>query len=98
MDAFVPADNGRCVVAVKDTGYLQQSAALPAALRPMVTLMAARALETCRQQEQAAAAWTALGEQGDEGQRLLALRKQPAPAWSPAELKLVIQPLAEAAL
>lgn len=98
MDAFVPADNGRCVVAVKDTGYLQQSAALPAALRPMVTLMAARALETCRQQEKASAAWTALGEQGDEGQRLLALRKQPAPAWSPAELKLVLQPLAEAAL
>ncbi|SQJ19853.1 Uncharacterised protein [Serratia rubidaea] len=98
MDAFVPASNGRCVVAVKDTDYLQQSASLPAPLRPMVTLMSARALETCKQQEKAAAAWTALGRQGEEGQRLLALRNQPAPAWAPAELSLVIRPLTEGAL
>ncbi|MFI8416336.1 hypothetical protein ACQKDS_08245 [Serratia sp. NPDC078593] len=98
MDAFVPATNGRCVVALKDTTYLQQDAQVPTALQPMIMLMSARALATCQKKPEAEAAWATLKKQGDEGQRLAQLRDKPAPEWSAEELSNLIHPLAEAPL
>lgn len=97
MDAFVPASNGRCVVALKDLGYLQQNAAVPVELKPMMTLMSAHALTRCQREADAKAAWAALSQQGEEGKRLSELKGGSAPAWTPAELNAIIQPLAEVA-
>lgn len=98
MDAFVPATNGRCVVALKDLSYLQQSSAVPVELKPMMTLMSARALTSCKQDAQAKAAWAELAQLGEEGKRLAGLKSGSAPEWTPAELSSIIQPLAEVQL
>ncbi len=98
MDAFVPATNGRCVVALKDLGYLQQNPAVPAELKPMMTLMSARALTSCQRDAEAKAAWASLAQQGEEGKRLAELKGGSAPEWTPAELGAIIQPLAEVTL
>lgn len=98
MDAFVPATNGRCVVALKDLGYLQHNPAVPADLQPMMTLMSARALTSCQREAEAKAAWAALAQQGEEGKRLSEQQGRTAPAWTPAELSAIIQPLAEVQL
>lgn len=98
MDAFVPASNGRCVVALKDLDYLQQNPAVPAELKPMLLLMSAHALTACQRQTEAKAAWAALGQLGTEGKRLSELKTAGAPEWTPAELSTIIQPLAGVAL
>jgi hypothetical protein len=98
MDAFVPTSNGRCVVALKDLTYLQQNTAVPAALKPMMTLMLAHALDGCQREADAKAAWTALAQQGEEGKRLSELKGRSAPEWTSAELSAIIQPLAEVTL
>ncbi|WP_411752224.1 hypothetical protein [Serratia sp. (in: enterobacteria)] len=95
MDAFVSASHGRCVVALKDLAYLQQSTAVPADLKPMTTLMLAHALGSCQRGGDAKAAWAALAQQGEEGKRLSELKGRSAPEWTPAELSAIIQPLAE---
>lgn len=95
MDAFVPTSNGRCVVALKDLGYLQQKAEVPTDLRPMMTLMSAHALTHCQRESDAKAAWSALVQQGEEGKRLSELPGRSAPEWTAAELSAIIQPLAE---
>lgn len=95
MDAFVPVSNGRCVVALKDLDYLQHNAEMPAELRPMMTLMSAYALNSCQRENEAKAAWAALSQLGDEGQRLAERQDYSAPEWTPAELNIIIQPLAE---
>lgn len=99
MDAFVPATHGRCVVALKDLDYLQQNPAVPADLKPMITLMSAHALASCQRVADAKAAWAAwaaLAQQGAEGKRLS--EHSTAPEWTPAELKAIIQPLSEVPL
>ncbi|UAN54982.1 hypothetical protein [Serratia sp. JSRIV004] len=96
MDAFVPASHGRCVVALKDLDYLQQNPAVPADLKPMITLMSAHALASCQRVADAKAAWAALAQQGAEGKRLS--EQSTAPEWTPAELSAIIQPLAEVPL
>ncbi|WP_447870608.1 hypothetical protein [Serratia fonticola] len=96
MDAFVPASHGRCVVALKDLDYLQQNPAVPADLKPMITLMSAHALASCQRVADAKAAWAALAQQGAEGKRLS--EQSTAPEWTPAELNAIIQPLTEVPL
>lgn len=98
MDAFVPASNGRCVVALKDLTYLQQNTAVPADLKPMMTLMSAHAMGNCQREAEAKVAWVALALQGEEGKRLSELKGRSAPEWTPAELRAIIQPLAEVTL
>ncbi|CAM4210414.1 hypothetical protein [Serratia silvae] len=98
MDAFVPTSNGRCVVALKDLTYLHQNTAVPAELKPMMTLMSAHALGSCHREADAKAAWAALAQQGEEGKRLSELKGRGAPEWTPAELSAIIQPLAEVTL
>jgi hypothetical protein len=95
MDAFVPTSHGRCVVALKDLAYLQQNMAVPAELKPMMTLMLAHALGSCQREADAKAAWAALAQQGEEGKGLSELKDRGAPEWTPAELSTIIQPLAE---
>ncbi|WP_058911401.1 hypothetical protein [Entomohabitans teleogrylli] len=95
MDAFVPQNTGRCVVALEDTAALQQARALPASLQPMVTLMRVRALAACGKTHEADAARQALAASGEEGERLAALGNQPVVGWSAAEMDNVILPLAE---
>lgn len=98
MDAFVPASHGRCVVALKDLTYLQQNAAVPAELKPMMILMSAHALGSCQRQGDAKAAWAALALLGEEGKRLSDLKGRSAPEWTSAELSTIIQPLTEVRL
>ncbi|ERK16522.1 hypothetical protein L580_0097 [Serratia fonticola AU-P3(3)] len=98
MDAFVPASHGRCVVALKDLTYLQQNAAVPAELKPMMILMSAHALGSCQRQGDAKAAWAALALLGEEGKRLSELKGRSAPEWTSAELSTIIQPLTEVRL
>lgn len=95
MDAFVPATNGRCVVAMKDLGYLQQNPEVPTTLKPMLTLMSAHAMTHCQREADAKAAWAELAQQGEEGKRLSELKGHSAPEWTPAELSAIIQPLAK---
>lgn len=96
MDSFVPATNGRCVVALKDLSFLQQNPAVPATLHPMLTLMSAHALASCQREADAKSAWAKLAQLGEEGKRLSELQGRTAPEWTPAELSAIIQPLAEA--
>ncbi|MEB7885483.1 hypothetical protein [Serratia fonticola] len=98
MDAFVPASHGRCVVALKDLTYLQQNAAVPAELKPMMILMSAHALGSCQRQGDAKTAWAALALLGEEGKRLSELKGRSAPEWTSAELSTIIQPLTEVRL
>ncbi|KEY57374.1 hypothetical protein [Serratia sp. DD3] len=95
MDAFVPASNGRCVVALQDLNFLQQNPAVPADLKPMILLMSANALTDCQRESDAKAALASLAQLGEEGKRLATLKGRAAPAWTPAELKNILQPLAE---
>lgn len=97
MDAFVPAANGRCVVALKDVDFLQQDAQVPAELKPLIMLMSARALTSCKRDAEAKSAWEALAKLGNTGKKLADVRGS-APEWTAAELTTVIQPLAEVAL
>ncbi|WP_431222432.1 hypothetical protein ACQ86O_19185 [Serratia sp. L9] len=94
----MPATNGRCVVALKDLNYLQQSPAVPVELKPMMTLMSARAMASCKHDAQAKEAWAELAQMGEEGKRLAGLQSGSAPEWTPAELSTIIQPLAEVQL
>lgn len=96
MDAFVPASHGRCVVALKDLDYLQQNPAVPADLKPMITLMSAHALASCQRVADAKAAWASLAQQGAEGKWLS--EHHTAPEWTSAELNAIIQPLTEVPL
>lgn len=47
MDAFVPARNGRCVVALKDIDFMTQNGRAPASLDTMISMMKARAQKSC---------------------------------------------------
>ncbi|MFZ1874346.1 MAG: hypothetical protein WAU54_16435 [Chania sp.] len=98
MDAFVPASNGRCVIALKDLSFLQQNPAVPADLKPMILLMSAHALTSCQRETDAKAAWASLAQLNNEGKRLSELKGRMAPEWTPAELNNILQPLAEVQL
>ncbi len=93
MDAFVPAKNGRCVVAMKDLASLTGHSAVPASLTPMLLLMQARAEQSCRQPEKARQAWQKLREMGPREAMLTAWRTGAAPAWSASEINDVLLPL-----
>ncbi len=93
MDAFVPASNGRCVVAIKDVNTLND--AVPASLKPMLTLMRARAAESCNDGDMAALAWKTLHEMDADGEALLENNAGTAPAWTSEEIDEVILPLME---
>lgn len=95
MDAFVPASNGRCVIALKDTAYLQTNAEVPVGLKPMILLMSARANTACQHPDVAEKEWASLAQSGEEGKRLSTLRNHPAPEWSESELTSVILPATE---
>ena len=95
MDSFVPASNGRCVIALKDTAYLQENTEVPASLKPMLYLMSARANTSCQHSEAADKQWVSLAQMGEEGKRLSALRTHPSPEWSESELTSVILPVTE---
>lgn len=96
MDAFVPASNGRCVIALKDIAYLQANTEVPVSLKPMLLLMSARANTECKHLDVAEKEWVSLSQLGEEGKQLSLLRNQPAPEWSESELTSVILPATEA--
>ncbi|MEQ5204691.1 hypothetical protein ABN228_19560 [Providencia rettgeri] len=95
MDSFVPASNGRCVIALKDTAYLQTNSEVTASLKPMILMMSARANTACQHSEVAEQEWASLAQLGEEGKRLSSLRDNPAPEWSENELNSVIMPATE---
>ncbi len=93
MDAFVPASNGRCVIAIKDTEFLLNNPDVDAELKPLITLMQGRAQVTCDQDTAAQTTWKQLEQQGDQDNPLLGMKKGPAPDWSAAELNAVMLPM-----
>ncbi|WP_127957626.1 hypothetical protein [Serratia microhaemolytica] len=95
MDAFVPPSHGRCVIALQDLHFLQQQPTVPTDLKPMMALMSANALTACQRATDAKIALATLVQLGAEGKRLSQLNSGVAPAWTPAELRHIIQPLAE---
>ncbi|WP_345828990.1 hypothetical protein AAGR22_18805 [Erwinia sp. HDF1-3R] len=95
MNAFVPAESGRCVVANKDLNALQ-SPLLPTSLTPMLTLMRARAAMNCNQPEKAAQAWNALRAMGAAGEPLYRIQSGAPPDWTSGEILDVLVPLLEA--
>ncbi|MFU9135411.1 hypothetical protein [Erwinia tasmaniensis] len=95
MNAFVPAESGRCVVANKDLNALQ-SPTLPISLTPMLTLMRARAAMSCNQPEKAAQAWNALRTMGAAGAPLYRIQSGTSPGWTSGEILDVLMPLLEA--
>jgi len=96
MDAFVPAENGRCVVANKDLNTLAEEPAVPASLQPMLTLMRARAEQSCAHPALAEKAWQSLRQMRNKETSLLQLQSGAAPAWRAEELNDVLLPLMEA--
>lgn len=92
MDAFVPADNGRCVVALADSQFLLHQPEVPTSLHPLLLLMRLKAQQACGHPTQSTQAQ--LIQQGEMGRYLQAyLRKPEAPDWLPVEIKQVLQPL-----
>ena len=87
-DAFLAAFEGRCVIALSDTGWLQQQTEIPVRLQPMITLMQLHAATTCHQPKQAAAARQALKQAGISADGS-------TPFITPAEIADVLQPLLE---
>ncbi|KAB8312514.1 hypothetical protein EH228_06895 [Erwinia endophytica] len=96
MDAFVPAENGRCVVANKDLDTLAEDPAVPASLQPMLTLMRARAEQSCAHPALAEKARQSLRQMGNQGTSLLPLLNGAAPSWRAEEINDVLLPLMEA--
>jgi hypothetical protein len=79
MDAFVPAGNGRCVVALKDIDYMTQSGKVPQSLDTMISMMKARSQKSCSVADHAAP------EQTKESDRAT------VPFLMPAEISAVLQ-------
>ncbi|WP_053115849.1 hypothetical protein [Winslowiella iniecta] len=87
-DAFLAAFEGRCVIALSDTGWLQQQAEVPLRLLPMISLMQLHAATTCHQPQQAAIARLALAQAGITADGR-------SPFITSAEIADVLQPLLE---
>ncbi|QBQ96452.1 hypothetical protein [Paraburkholderia pallida] len=82
VDAFSPPSNGRCVIALKDTAFLESDAEVPRELMPMIGVMRGRAQDACRK-------GSSLGGGNPEQASTVA----PAPPLTPAEIANVLEPI-----
>lgn len=93
VDAWLPAELGRCVVTLHDTELMaQHKDAFSAALRRTIPLMRYRALLNCNEQAQAGALLSEI-KKDDAASAQLSLNAQEAPAWSIDEITQVVIPL-----
>jgi hypothetical protein len=94
IDAYLPADIGRCVVALRDTDQLlnhQQS--FDASVRNHISFMRYRALYSCRQYEQASQLLARLKRQGVKSPGSQDPMFEMAPAWAMSEVNQILLPL-----
>ncbi len=93
VDAWLPADLGRCVVTLNDTDLMQkQPQDFSAAMQTTIAFMRYRALVSCKETAQAQALLNEMKTDGSAS-ALLALGAEEAPEWSMDEITQLVVPL-----
>lgn len=82
VDAFAPPSNGRCVIALKDTAFLEAQTDVPRDLMPMIAQMRARAQDACSK------SWALAGSNPEQ-----AAAVAPPPPLTPPEIADVLEPI-----
>ncbi|URQ62126.1 hypothetical protein LQ939_07670 [Pantoea alhagi] len=94
IDAFLPAASGRCVIALSDTQFIQQSSVtFESDILDNVKYMRYRALHSCGEVNQAAALLARL-KQARPHLKSLSLALNAAPEWDISEATQIVLPLA----
>lgn len=94
VDAFLPADLGRCVIALSDTQFiLTMPEKVDGDIRSYVRYMRYRALYNCRKYQQATALLAQI-KQANPHFALLALPMNATPEWNAREFTQIVLPLA----
>ncbi len=93
VDAWLPADLGRCVVTLNDTELMSQhKGEFSASLQTNIDFMRYRALLSCKEQAQASALLAQIKKDG-AASALLSLGADETPEWSMDEITQVVMPL-----
>lgn len=94
VDAYLPADIGRCVITLKDTDFLlENSQKFDDAILAQINYMRYRALLNCQQRAEATQLRTKMETENSYGKKLLHLAAGRSPDWEPNEINKVIIPL-----
>lgn len=94
IDAYLPAELGRCVVTLADTDKLLSSPTLlPADVKENVRYMRYRALFNCQKTEQAADLLTQLNQHTDPASPWPSARTPLTAEWDMNEVTRILQPL-----
>ncbi|MEN3801203.1 hypothetical protein ABDZ32_11530 [Aeromonas veronii] len=92
VDAYLAAESGRCVVALKDTKLLlKKNSAFSAELLHRINLMRYRALISCKQEQQAHQLLAQIKKQSHNVSNMQTVSS--APQWDVSEVTQVIMPL-----
>lgn len=94
IDAFLPAELGRCVIAMSDTDLLLKNKNnFDSIILAHIQYMHYRALLSCQRNEQAAAMLARMQVSGEHAKKLLSLNFEENPAWDYSEITQIIKPL-----
>ena len=94
VDAYLPADSGRCVVTIEDTGLMEQNLTVfIAPLRDHIAAMRYRALRNCQDTMRANALLTQISAQNAALAQSLTRHFNVVPEWDSQELTQVLLPL-----
>lgn len=94
IDAYLPAESGRCIIALHDTERLLNAAGLfdEKMLIP-VRYMRYRALINCRQQHDAERLLNELRQSGAQAEKYIILAPGITPEWDLQEMTQIVMPL-----
>ncbi len=93
VDAWLPADLGRCVVTLNDTELMQKHPQdFSVDMQNTIVAMRYRALVSCKETEQVKALLSEIKKEGSAS-ALSALGAEEAPEWSINEITQVVMPL-----
>lgn len=94
IDAYLPAKQGRCVIALADTNYLLKNRAnFDNDILINILFMRYRALLSCGDTVGANTLLTQLKNRGPVAVKLLSLKSDASPAWDIGEITQIVVPL-----
>lgn len=94
MDSFVPAEEGRCIIAINDLKQLKSSQQVPNELNGIIAYLYSNALTLCQQLDEAKKISDQLPELSGHGNLLIKL-KHVVPFLTQEEITNILQPVLE---
>lgn len=94
MDSFVPAEEGRCIIAINDLKQLNNSQQIPNELNGIIAYLYSNALTLCQQPDEAKKINDQLPDLSGHGNLLIKL-KHVVPFLTQEEITNILQPILE---